>query len=166
MNYWEKNRRTLANRSSPFRSVTLWREDAQVPAQDSTCINWREASKSSTGYILIRKNFIPIIKLMMLWTIYGLCSLCRNSLSSAINFFFTAGNLRRGQEWFVKWWVGMWGKRRPPTSRSDGATDGDPFPAADGQWRAFCNSLDVWDLVRVQSRFFPYSTRRSTSPSS
>lgn len=140
---------------SPFRSVTLRREDAHVPAQDSTCINWREASKSSTGYILIRKNFIPIIKLMMLWTIYGLCSLCRNSLSSAINFFFTAGNLRRGQEWFVKWWVGMWGKCRPPTSRSDSATDGDTFPSAEGQWRAFCKSLDIGAIVSVQILFLP-----------
>lgn len=58
-----------------------------------TCINWREASKSSTGYILMRKNFIPIIRLIILWTTYGLCSLCRNSFNSAINFFFTAGNL-------------------------------------------------------------------------
>lgn len=73
-----------------------------LPKKLPTCINWREASKSSTGYILIRKNFIPIIKLIMLWTIYGLCSLCRNSLSSAINFFFTAGNLKREQEWFIK----------------------------------------------------------------
>lgn len=59
-----------------------------------TCINWREASKSSTGYILMRKNFIPIMRLIILWTMYGLCSLCRNSFNSAMNFFFTAGNLK------------------------------------------------------------------------
>ena len=112
MNYWGKSVGFFpygrVNGFSESRSVALRKADASSwqplssPAQDSTCINWREASKSSTGYILIRKNFIPIIKLIMLWTTYGLCSLCRNSLSSAINFFFTAGNLRREREWFIK----------------------------------------------------------------
>ena len=34
------------------------------------------------------------MRLMVLWTTYGLCSFCRSSFSSVINFFFTAGNLR------------------------------------------------------------------------
>lgn len=59
-----------------------------------TCMNWKDASKSSTGYILIRKNLTPMMRLIVLWTTYGLCSFWRSSFSSAMNFFFTAGNLR------------------------------------------------------------------------
>lgn len=58
-----------------------------------TCMNWKEASKSSTGYILTRKNFMPIMRLMMLWTTKGLCSFCLSSFSSVMNFFLTAWNL-------------------------------------------------------------------------
>lgn len=104
MNCWRKSTTFLPGwagfrtpgRPPPGRRCPSWQL-----SDDITCMNWREASKSSTGYILIRKNFIPIIKLMMLWTTYGLCSLCRNSLSSAINFFFTAGNLRREHKSFI-----------------------------------------------------------------
>lgn len=56
-------------------------------------MNWKEASKSSTGYILTRKNFMPMMRLMMLWTTKGLCSFCRSSFSSVMNFFLTAWNL-------------------------------------------------------------------------
>lgn len=35
------------------------------------------------------------MRLMVLWTTYGLCSFCLSSFSSYMNFFFTAGNLRR-----------------------------------------------------------------------
>lgn len=63
-----------------------------------TCINWKEASKSSTGYILIRKNLTPMMRLMVLWTTDGLCSFCRSSFSSVMNFFFTAGNLTKKKQ--------------------------------------------------------------------
>lgn len=74
-------------------ACSLRSENHSSILKNFTCINWREASKSSTGYILIRKNFIPIMRLIILWTTYGLCSLCRSSFNSAMNFFFTAGNL-------------------------------------------------------------------------
>lgn len=60
-----------------------------------TCMNWKEASKSSTGYILMRKNLSPIMRLIVDWMTYGLCSFCLSSLSSEMNFFLTAGNLTR-----------------------------------------------------------------------
>ena len=68
-------------------------------------MNWNEASKSSTGYILIRKNLTPMMRLMVLWTTYGLCSFCRSSFSSVINFFFTAGNLREKKKTQIRFYI-------------------------------------------------------------
>ncbi len=59
----------------------------------STCMNWKEASKSSTGYILTLKNFMPMMRLMMLCTTWGLCSFSLSSFSSVMNFLRTAWNL-------------------------------------------------------------------------
>lgn len=59
----------------------------------STCMNWKEASKSSTGYILTLKSFMPMMRLMMLCTTWGLCSFSLSSFSSVMNFLRTAWNL-------------------------------------------------------------------------